>query len=157
MTSGVTDQEIVEILAMDKFVVDDLDWQDSPTNSNYIAATDSLLDHDGASIPGLSYELQVRRGRYADDCRFAFCVFKIKGGRRQLIYRIDVMPEDKRSHKGPEGWWYGPHQHFGLRAEPFNPPLRLGCNHEAWFREFLKRANISFSGKYLPPTSESLF
>ncbi len=142
---------------MEKFMANDLDWDDRPPDSNYLSDTDSLLDRSGASIPGVSYELQVRRGRYKADCNYVFAVFKMKGGRRHPVYRIDVVPQDKRKHKGPDGWWYGPHQHFGTRAEKFDPPVTLGCDHEAWFKEFLKRANIQFSGKYLPPTSTELF
>lgn len=154
---GLSEAEIAEIVAMEKFMTEDLDWRDSPTNSNYLAATDTLLDNTGASIPGVSYELQVRRGRYTEDCRFELGVFRLKGGKRHRVYQINVCPENKRSHKGPEGWWYGPHQHFGNRAQRFEPPVHLGCDHAAWFKEFLKRANIRFSGKYLPPVSEQLF
>jgi hypothetical protein len=87
---GLSEVEIAEIVAMEKFMTEDLDWRDSPTNSNYLAATDTLLDKTGASIPGVSYELQVRRGRYAEDCRFEFGVFKIKGGKRHRVYQINV-------------------------------------------------------------------
>jgi hypothetical protein len=154
---GLSEEEIDEIVSMPKFVTDDLEWRDSPTNSNYIAATDTLLDSTGASIPGVFYELQVRRGRYVEECRFEFGVFKLKAGKRYRVYQINVTPSGKRSHKSAEGWWYGPHEHFGHRAHRFDPPLAHGCDHEAWFREFLKRANIRFTGKYLPPTSEQLF
>ena len=143
---------------MEKFMASDLEWRDSPTNSNYVAATDTLVDGTGASIPGVFYELQVRRGRYVEDCRFEYGIFKIKGGRRHRLYQINIKPPSQRSHRGQDGaWWYGPHQHFGNRAERFDPQPAFGCDHEAWFREFLKRANISFGGKYQPPISEQLF
>lgn len=134
---------------MDKHIADDIDWKDTPNDSNYIASTDSLLDSNGASIPGLSYELSVRRGRFEDDCRFTFTVFKIKG-RRQRAYQICVYPPEFRSHReGPGKWWN--------RAEQFSPPVNLTCrDHEKWFREFLRRAKITFGGKYLPPTSARL-
>lgn len=153
----LSEEEIAKLVAMEKFIAEDIDWKDIPNNSNYLAATDSLLDSTGASIPGLSYELQVRKGRYKNDCSYEFCIFLVKGGRRHPVYRIDAVPSAKRSHKGQDGWWRGAHEHYGNRAARFDPDVQHECDHEAWFKEFLDRANIQFSGKYLPPTSAELF
>lgn len=156
---GLTESEIRQILEMPKTMLGDLDWDESPTNSNFLSVSENLLDDTGATIPGLSAQLVVRRGRYSHDCRFDFGIFKVMGPRKLRVYQINVRPPSKRSHRNANGTWlHGPHQHFGERAETFEPPLTLGCeDHEKWFGEFLKRAKISFGGKYLPPIQETLF
>jgi hypothetical protein len=118
-----------------------------------------LVTAEGATIPTLSVELCVRVGRFEQDCLWDFGLFKFKTGKQLRLYQINVVPEDKASHNEPTGTWYGPHQHFGqLRMEKFGSDAPKPCvSHEAWFKEFLKRANIQFGGRYsIPPMQGEL-
>lgn len=150
--AGLSEEEIAEILAIKKVMVGDLDWSEKPSNSNFLMATFTLFDEQGASIPGLTVDICVRRGRYQEDCRYEFGVFKLKGGKRLRAYQINVRARDKVSHNSEEGPWFGAHQHYGDKAIKFDPELAITCgHHEGWFTEFLKRANIGHGGKYVPP------
>lgn len=147
----LTEEEIAAILAQPKFIAADLDWNERPNNSNFLAATANILDENGATIPGLTMELAYRRGRIAEDCKYDFSIFSLRGNRKRRVYQINVVAPDRWAHIDGDGTWFGPHQHFGERAARIEPDPGLGCtDHEKWFRLFLKQANIQFSGKYLP-------
>jgi len=144
----LTDEEIQAVLAKPKFLANDLEWKSAPTNTAFFQATSPLADDNGVTIPGLSVDLQYRRGMLMDECKYKFTIFLFRG-RRHRLYQIEVVPPDQPSHTENGKKWYGPHQHFGDRAEKIDE--KLGCNdHEEWFKVFLKRANIG-PAKYMPP------
>lgn len=156
---GITEAEIAEVMAMEKFMAGDLVWAEKPTNTNFLHAKSLLVHEDGSTIPTLSVELCVRVGKFENDCLWDFSLFKFKDGKQLRLYQVTVVPADKASHNTPAGAWYGPHQHFGeLRMEKFGADIPKPCgSHEAWFKEFCKRANIQFGGKYnIPPTQGEL-
>ncbi len=66
---------------------------------------------------------------------------------------MEVYPKERLSHRDEMGVaYFGPHQHIGERYESLLGLDNLTCaDLEKWVREFLKRANISFTGKYEPP------
>lgn len=155
----ITEAEITEVLAMEKFMAGDLVWAEKPTNTNFLHAKSLLVNAEGATIAGLSVELCVRVGKFENDCLWDFGLFKFKAGRQLRLYQINVVPADKASHHERAGTWYGPHQHFAkLRMEKFGPDAPAPCgSHEAWFKDFLKRAKIQFGGNYnVPPTQGQL-
>ena len=155
----LTEAEIGEVLAMEKFMVSNLVWAEKPNNTNFLHAQSLLANADGVVLQGLSVHLCVRVGRFAPDCLWDFGLFRFKGGKQLRLYQINVAPADKVTHNAREGAWYGPHQHFGAsRVEKLdgNPPAPC-VSHEAWFKEFLVRAKIQFGGKYeMPPIQYTL-
>lgn len=146
-----TDDEIKQTLDRQKILLGELSWMEDPTHSRYQIARFLVADEDGATIPGLTVEFDFRRGDIAEDCKFSFTIFGQRGGGRRRIFQIEVVPQARRSHNGPSGALYGPHQHFGEDTQPIDTH-GLGCgNHEEWVREFLRRANIGWGGVYSPP------
>ena len=131
----------------------DLEWKGAPSGTAFFEAKANLLDENGATIPGLTVSLQYRRGMLIDECKFKFTIFLFRG-RPHRLYQIEVVPPNQPSHTEDGKKWYGSHQHFGPKAAKIEEAEKLGCaHHEDWFRVFLRRANVGFSGKYLPPGS----
>ena len=155
----LTEEEIQAAIGLEKILIGDLTWEEKPTNSSFLVFSSVLVDGSGATLPGFTVEFLVRRGRFLDDCRFDFGLFKLKGQRRLRVYQINVMSRERISHREPNGeQWFGPHQHFGERAEKFGAEVVLGCaDHEKWFHEFIDRAHVNFGGRYVSPTLGSLF
>lgn len=146
-----SDDEIRAFIERPKLLVGELAWDEDPNQSRYILARFVVADESGATIPGLTVEFDFRHGMVATDCKFSFTLFSQHGNRRSRIYQIEVMPLDRRGHNGNSGGLYGPHQHFGERAEPLDI-IGLGClDHERWLHEFFHRTNIGWGGTYLPP------
>lgn len=117
------------------------------------------MDESGASIPGLTGELQYRRRPDGWECDDRFTLFQLIRSRRQRAYQIEVKPEDKISHVENGVPWFGPHEHFGDKAVQFGAVhLPPNADHQAWFWEFVGRANITFEGEYRHPDPQgSLF
>lgn len=155
LVSPIPEVEINLIMARTKIWASDLEWSERPNNSRLLQSVATLLDDDGATIPGVTVELRYRHGTVADECKYLFTLFLFRGN-RERIYQLEVVPPHQRSHRHEGGeWWYGPHQHFGHRAEKLPDEVTVGCDdHENCFRVFLRLANIQFSGRYLPPVAQ---
>lgn len=151
ISPSLTDAEVQDLISLPKLLVGELIWDEDPTHSRYVTARFVVADDTGATIPGVTVEFLFRPGVVATDCKFAFTLFAQRAHRRCRVYQIEVVPPERRSHNGPSGCIYGPHQHFGERAEVLGG-TGLGClDHEAWMREFLHRSNIGWGGTYVLP------
>jgi hypothetical protein len=70
--------KIAEIVAAEKFMADDLDWRTArrtAITSQRQTACSTRTAHQYLVSPN---ELQVRRGRYKEDCSYEFCIFLLK-------------------------------------------------------------------------------
>lgn len=153
LPSDLTQEEISSFLAKPKFVDDDLEWR-AIGKGNVRLAVLHLKDSEGKTIIEHTVELQHRTGRYQDECKYTFTIFRLVP-RKTRLYQIEVAPKDHKSHAEAGKGYYGPHQHFGDRYETLEESRDLGCkDFEDWFRVFLKRANIGFSGTYSPPDKQ---
>src|SRR5690606_17327803 len=134
-----------------KFMDEDFKWREESPHSAILWTAAPLLDEQGVTIPEHMVDLTYRRGKYKDECKYLFTIFKLVP-RRTRLYQIEVMPPNQKSASSGGKAIYGPHQHFGNRHAPLEEAKHLGCaHHREWFEVFCKRANIGFSGKYVPP------
>lgn len=157
--SVISEAEARRIIAMPKFLAVDIQYVQSPTNSAFKQFDANLVDELGATIPGLSVVVAFRRGTIApNDCKFHFTVLAFAPPHGRLrAYQLEIVPEDKKSSIHAGAPIYGPHEHIGDHVEEVRVEA-LGCmDHEAWFREFCRRANIQFGMKYFGPSSGELF
>lgn len=154
----LSDEEVAEAIARPKRIVDEMSWEDKPSNSHFLMWSPLLVDPDGATIPGLLVELCVRRGSIGSDCRYDFGLFQVKGARRLRAYQINVRPWNRVSHIEQGAQWYGPHEHYGEAAAKLDSHIQFGCEHHLdWFELFLQRAKISYTGRRVAPFEASLF
>lgn len=149
LPNDLTEEEIAEFLAMPKFMDEDLNWRKESAHSAIAWTAAPLLTEQGATISGHMVDIEYRHSRYKDECKYTFTIFRLHP-RRTRLYQIEVVPPDHKSYVANGKSVYGPHQHFGERHAPLDE--KFSCaQHEEWFRVFLRRANIGFSGKYFPP------
>jgi hypothetical protein len=145
-------EEAKAIVALPKFISGNIEWRNSPTNSHFFVANFVVFDEGSKSMPGLTLDFVYRSGVVPDECNYKFTLYKFSGSRRYRVFQIEVYPWEKQSHTDGLFKHYGPHQHFGEQFETILGVNHLDCKyHQEWFNEFLKRGNITFSGKYFHP------
>lgn len=153
--SSITEDEIQAIISLEKFLLGDLLWKETPSGSAFSQASFNIFNLKEETIPGLTVELSYREGVIKSECKYMFTLFALRPPKKTRIYQLEVVPLNKISHKENGEKWYGPHQHFGEKAVEIPEAKYLKCgDHESWFKVFLRIANISHSGKYLPPGSK---
>jgi hypothetical protein len=154
----ITEEEIAKFLAKPKFMDEVLDWKKDSDRAAIMWAAAPLKNETGATISEHMVDLTYRRGRFKDECKYMFTIYRLVPQRTRL-YQIEVVPPHQKSYMVGGKSFYGPHQHFGSRHAPLENPNNLGCaHHKEWFELFCKLANIGFSGKYTPPVLiEDLF
>lgn len=152
VANDLSESEGREILLIQKILsVEEISWGQKPENSSFMRFSAQLLDSDGASIPGLSTEMEFRQHPRFDDCKYTFSIYKFVVGGRRRAYQLEVVPVEDKSHSDSNCKLYGPHEHIGSTVSEVRIGS-LGCkDHEKWFREYLSRANISFWGRYVGP------
>jgi hypothetical protein len=101
-----------------------------------------LFDGTGASIPGLTLQLELRTPTIVNDCLFTFSIFQRFGTTRRRIYQLEICPGDKLSHNGEETI-YGPHEHTPDGEVRAVRESGVDCeNWSAGLAWFLSRTNI---------------
>jgi hypothetical protein len=98
-----------------KFCAANLTWGTKSNQANLLVATSALEDSEGATIPGLTLQLEIKKAIVTTRYQYELGLFKLIKGVRVRAYQLNVTPPDRRSHNGPEGRIYGPHQHFGTK------------------------------------------
>lgn len=156
---ALTDEEIRRFLAAPKTLASDIVWSNTPTGSAYWTFADQLLDGDGKTIVGLTVKFEFRTPVIADHCKLKYTMYYFRPGLGlRRVYQIEVTPRTHKSHSGPEGTFFGPHQHHGERASLIHGADQLGCSDkERWFKLFLDNAHIQFDMRYFMPSPTGLF
>lgn len=151
--NDASEDEARAIIAREKFMPpDDMCWDSKPSNAVYRVSSFNLTDASGITLPGLTAEFAYRTPAEFNDCKYYFSIYAFQpGGFRKRVYQLGVVPlEDRSSNHGGQTF-YGPHEHIGTTVQEVRIG-KLDCkDHEKWFREFLKRANIGYGGVYNGP------
>lgn len=135
---------------MPKSARGDLIWDGRPNHAGHQICTAVLIDADGVTVPGLTIALEVKAPVFVDSCMYLFTVYKLIHGRKERAYQLEVVPTAKRSHNGPEGTFYGPHEHYGEQAFPVAVPEVHCGNWEACYRWFCTRCTLQPAPITLP-------
>jgi len=144
----ITAQQIASVL---KFCSVPLLWADKDNHAGLLLATAQPEDDTGAFIPGVTLQLEIKRPIIVDRCLYEFGLFKLDHGVRRRVYQLHVSPADKRSHNGPTGPIYGPHEHVGTVVQPvIEQGVACGSPNVA-FLYFCRRINLTFSGSFNSP------
>jgi hypothetical protein len=138
------------IIALPKFIVGDVEWKQQPEGSELFTADLLLLNQAQQTIPGLTVELQYRRGIVNGECKCLFTVFLFEANKLRA-YQLEVVPQHRSKHAENGVKWYGPHKHIGDKSEQVKRPDLCCDDHAEWFAYFLNDANIKHVGNYAPP------
>lgn len=109
----ITAAEAKALAGMPKAAAGPLVWQRRGNHAGHMMAASVVLDSQGITLPGQVIAIEVRAPVLVDSCLYLFTLFKTAHGQRRRVYQLEVVPEGKRSHNGPEGALYGPHEHWG--------------------------------------------
>ncbi|GHD02323.1 hypothetical protein GCM10007320_61470 [Pseudorhodoferax aquiterrae] len=113
-----------------------------------------FVDEEGITIPGLSMLLEVRAPAVVDSCLFLFSLMQRGTPHEPRLYQLEVCPVNKPSHRGPEGFLYGPHEHVGDETASLAGMAGLGMDCSNWdfaLTWFLMRTKVSNNGPYTVP------
>jgi hypothetical protein len=139
------------LMALPKICGADLSWSERGNHAGHLVATAALEDETGATIPGLTLQLEIKKPILVDRCLYELGVFILDAGVRRRAYQLNVCPPDKRSHNGPTVPLYGPHEHIGTTVLPVADPQAACGNFEGAFALYCARINLTFTGKLNSP------
>ncbi len=137
---------------MSKYVGSDLHLQPRRNHAGYTSASARPDDMFGATIPGLTVELELKAPSLIDACKNIASIYLSRHGVKYRVYQLEVQPAAKRSHNEPGNTLYGPHQHIGDCALEYDHS-KVSCSTpiDDFFRLFCAEANITFTGKIVLP------
>lgn len=139
------------LINVPKFCTGEIEWLERMNHAGRLISTCVLEDDTGATIPGLTMQLEIKRAVVVDRCLYEFGLFLLEKGVRRRVYQLNVTPSNKLSHNGVTGPIYGPHEHFGDEAiATHHPDIECG-KVEAAFAHYCARINLRYSGKFRSP------
>jgi len=149
--SDLNHEQALQLMALPKLCNASLVWSERDNHVGLMLASAQPEDETGAILPGLTLQLEIKRPIVVDRCLYEFGLFLLEHGIRRRVYQLNVSPADKRSHNGPLGPMYGPHEHVGNRVLPIDDP-DVACGHpDVTFAYYCRRINLVFSGALNSP------
>jgi hypothetical protein len=144
--------EAEPLIARTKYVPGNLNLQPRKNHAGYVSASTRADDDTGATIPGLTIEIELKAPLLVDVCKHIVSIYLLRGGIKWRVYQIEVQPPGKRSHNEPGNAVYGPHEHIGDKVAPYaGTPISCATTLDELFEIFCLKANISFTGKIIQP------
>ncbi|WP_354684414.1 hypothetical protein [Cupriavidus necator] len=144
--------EAEPLIALRKFVGSDLHLQPRKNHAGYVSGAARPEDEFGATLPGLTVELELKAPLLVDACKHIVTLFLLKNGVKYRVYQFEVQPPSKRSHNEPGNAIFGPHEHRGDEVIAYDrAEVHCGTPVETLFELFCSEANISFTGKIILP------
>ncbi|WP_246326971.1 hypothetical protein [Burkholderia guangdongensis] len=139
--------EAERLIAMKKILRGDVELKARKNHAGYLLAILRPEDDLGATLPGMTVEIETKAPLIIDACRTTATLFVLRQGVKWRVHQIEVQPTHKRSHNAPGGPLYGPHEHRGDETLALED-VTLSCQTplEEFFAVFCKRSNISFDG-----------
>jgi hypothetical protein len=126
-------------------------WAERDNHAGYMITTSSLDDDTGATIPGLTLQLEMKKPIVVDRCLYELGMFVLKGGRRYRAFQLHISPPDKRSHNDPSGPLYGAHVHRGGAVYNVDDPRAMCGNIDGAFAIYCESVNLTFTGTLNSP------
>lgn len=140
----ISEAEARELIALPKFAKSGL-WTQRQNHAGHAVWFAELFDESDATVPGVSIALEVKEAAPVDTCFFLFTLFQRRGTGKLRAYQLEVVHAQKRSHNGPDGPLYGPHEHI---CEAVTTPVAdavVRCdNWSGSLSFFAERAGVTF-------------
>lgn len=137
------------ICKLNKFCQTNFSWQDKVNQTSLLQASSVVDDDTGATIPGITIVLEVKKESMIGRWQFELGLFKLEDGIKHRVYQLHSSPEDKRSHNDARGSIYGSHEHIGEQKNG-GDVLKVNLNSAEFldaFEIFCRKINLSFTGK----------
>lgn len=144
--SDISPDQALRLMSMPKLCSASLAWSERDNHLGLLLASAQPEDETGAILPGLTLQLEIKRPIVVDRCLYEFGLFLLEHGVRRRVYQLNVSPADKRSHNGPLGPIYGPHEHVGNQVLPIDDPDVACGRPDVAFACYCRRINLAFSG-----------
>jgi len=149
--SDLSHDQALQLMAVPKLCSTSLVWSNRDNHVGLLLALTQPEDESGAILPGLTLQLEIKRPIVVDRCLYEFGLFLLEHGVRRRVYQLNVSPADKRSHNGPRGALYGPHEHLGNQVLPIDDP-DIACGRpDVAFAFYCSRISLVFSGSFNSP------
>lgn len=149
--SDVSHDQALHLMALPKLCNASLAWSERDNHVGLLLASAQPEDETGAILPGLTMQFEIKRPIVVDRCLYEFGLFLLEHGVRRRVYQLNVSPADKRSHNGPLGPMYGPHEHVGNRVLPIDDPNVACGRSDVAFAYYCRRITLVFSGALNSP------
>lgn len=140
-------------MSVPKFIDSDLKLIARSNHIGHLVAISQPMDEDGAILPGLTVQLEIKSPIIVDRCLFLISLFQLHRGVKLRAYQLEVAPNNKRTHNDKDGPVYGPHEHVGDLVAPCRDPSLTCSALTSAFAFFCQRINLSFSGQIVYPES----
>ena len=139
--------EAEPLIALKKILRGDIELKARKNHAGYLQAILRPEDDLGATVPGMTIEVETKAPLLVDACRTTATLFVLRQGVKWRVHQIEVQPPHKRTHNGVGGALYGPHAHRGDATLPLED-VTLSCQTplDEFFAVFCERSNISFDG-----------
>ena len=144
--SDVSHDQALQLMVMPKLCSVSLVWAERDNHMGLLLASAQPEDETGAIFPGMTLQLVVKRPVVVDRCLYEFGLFQLEQGVRRRVYQLNVSPANKRSHNGPLGPIYGPHEHVGNQVQPITDPGVTCGRLDVAFALYCRRIKLAFSG-----------
>ncbi|KVF97004.1 hypothetical protein WJ21_16680 [Burkholderia vietnamiensis] len=138
--------EAEPLIAVAKILRGDIDLKPRKNHAGYLLAIVRPEDELGATLPGMTVEVETKAPLVIDACRTTATLFVLRHGVKWRVHQIEVQPQHRRTHNGPSGPIYGPHEHRGDETLRLVESLSCQTPLDELFALFCKRSNISFDG-----------
>lgn len=131
------------ICKLNKFCQTKFIWQDKINQTSLLQASSVIDDDSGATIPGLTIVLEVKKESMVGRWQYELGLFKLEDGIKHRVYQLHSSPINKRSHNDVRGTIYGSHEHIGDEV------LKIELDSDDFkdaFEIFCRKVNLIFTG-----------
>ncbi len=144
--------EAEKLIAIAKVLNGNLELTPRKNHVGYLIASARVEDEFGATIPGMTVELEAKAPLLIDACRNTVSVFVLRKAVKWRVHQIEIQPVGKRTHNEPGNTIYGPHEHRGDKAQGLQG-YNVSCDTSLsdLFAILCERSNICFSGRIILP------
>lgn len=140
----MTEQELVALLSKPKWVKSGR-WEQRVNHAGHVIWFAEVFDESDATMPGVTVSLEVKEASPVDTCLQLFTLHLKRGMTKRRLYQLEVVHTQKRSHNGPDGAIYGPHEHIGEYATFAIEDANVKCDNWAGsLAMFARRAGVNF-------------
>ncbi|MDP2760404.1 MAG: hypothetical protein Q8O64_08395 [Sideroxyarcus sp.] len=123
-------------------------WTKRDNHVGHLVASARVEDADGAILPSLIVEVEIKAAISFDRCLFLFTLFIQKHGAKLRAYQVEIAPQNKHTHIETGNIIRGAHEHWGDKVIAL---IGFGCDdYSRGFAHFCQQINLTAIQLELP-------